>query len=303
MDIPDIYNLDNFNKTPNVIKIIINYTYEYITIYYNGIIDHTIIMKPDNRDDWLYDSNKIYKLNNKSLGELLFDKTYNITCDRGCDFQEEILFCDLENNDKAYLYIHSAIEKNEKPLYDECVVTINIFNSSYSNLIRFNVDPNTIFNSYGSNGNKEIRFLYCPDEELDELCDAKMRINKCIFLKKTSSHIAAEFVAKIINNLTFDSYTKLVELKPVYNSKVMTLYFYEFKIKSGNNSHIILILRNIKTIKKNYNITYKMNNVIRFNINEFRMNVKRIYSHPANQRDNYIINPYFNEYPYALKCF
>jgi len=299
MDIPDIYNLDNFNKMPNVIKIIINYTYEYFTIYYNGIVDNTIIMKPNDDDHWLYNSNKIYKLNNKPLGELLSGKTYNITFNRGCDFQEEILF--FENKDETYLYIHSAIEKNDKPLYDECIVTINIFNSSPSNLIRFNVDPNTIFNSYGLNGNKEIHFLYCPDEELDELRDVKMRITKCIFFSRTP-RVASEFVAKIINNLTFDSYTKLVELKPVYNSKIMTLYFYQFKIKYGNNSHIILILRNIKTIKKNYNITYKMNNVIRFNMNEFNMNVKSIYSHHVNQKDNYIINPYFDEYPYALKC-
>jgi len=302
MDIPDIYNLDNFNKTPNVIKIIINYTYEYITIYYNGILDHTIIMKPDDDDFWLYKSNKIYKLNDKTFEELLSGKTYNITCDSGCDFQEEIMLCNLNENDKAHLYIHSTIEKNDKPLYDECVIIINIFNSLPLNLIRFNVDPNTIYTSYTLGRNEQIDFLYCPDEELDELRNAKMRLNKCIFFSK-SSHIAAEFVAKIINNLTFDSYTKLVELKPVYNSKVMTLYFYQFKITIGGNSHIILILRNIKIIKKNYNITYKMNNVIRLNINEFCMNVKRIYSHPANLRDNYIINPYLDEYPYASRCF
>ena len=166
------------------------------------------------------------------------------------------------------------------------------------------MDPNTIFNQYDSiRKNKKINFLYIPNEELDEIRDVKMRINKCMFFSKTS-HIAAEFVAKIINSLTFDSYTKMVELKPVYNSKVMTLYFYEFKITIGGNLYIILILRNIKTIKKNYNITYKMNNVIRLNMTEFTMNVKRIYSHSANQRrDNYIIHPYFDEYPYALNCF
>lgn len=296
MDIPDIYDLDNFNKTPDIIKIITNYKDEYITIYYNGIIDQTIKMEKNDisitKYIYIYKSHCIYMINNMSIDELLLNKKYIINT---INIKEEIHLIKPSVRDlKSHLDINFNYYHKDIPEYEECISYIKIFNILSSNIIQLKTKSESIFQTQRTVFYNSINIFQEPDKWMS----LAGNIASSILFSKIDIFNERIYIAKIINNLTYDDYIKTIKLTPNRLTDIM-VYFYQFKIKS----FIVFVLKSIITSNREY-VFYKiMNNKIYYDMSNFAVNIIDFYKEISNKSPGEIINPYYDEYPFSYQCF
>ncbi len=287
MDILDIYNLDNFNKTSDIIKIIINYNDDYITIYYNDTFDQTIKMeKRGKKFYYLYNTCHISYINNMSIHELFLDKNYNINSN---NIKEAIsLAKNIDTDVISHLCILFDYSNEEIPKYQESISYIKLFNILHCNQLNI-----TAVNIFKTGQNRiEIPIFNRYSTKIYSHLDA---IAISIIFSKICYENEKVYMAKIINNLTYDDYIKTINLTPTINKNI-TIYFYQFKI----NSFIVLILKSIKTLTREYIFTKIMKNKIYYDIENFKVNVSNFYDENSHKSPGYIINKYYEEYPHSL---
>jgi len=211
-----------------------------------------------------------------NIGELLLDKKYTIN---NTNNKEEIYLMRPSTEDiKSYLCIHFNYTAGNTPEYAEYISYIKIFNVLPSNIIQLKINPENIFQTRWTS--------YCGN------------IASGILFSKIDIYNEKIYMAKIMNNLTYDDYINTIKLIPTLRTDI-TVYFYKFKIKS----FIILVLKSIITPTREYIFHKMMNNKIYYDMSNFKVNIVDFYKEISDKSPGEIINPYYEEYPYSYQCF
>lgn len=311
MDI-DIYNLDNFNKSPDVIKIIINYIHESITIYYNNIIDTTINMHRSEKY-YMYGAFIICAVNNIHINELLSNKTFLIQNSNPYVFidimqltLEDILYkpnvriVNGENihsqSDSTFLQIAFNYTNENQPKCQEDIMHIKIYNRLSSNRLQLLVRFECIYEEYHTKTSARTVDLF----KSIKINLRHYNVFKCIFFSKIRMDDNKLYIANIINELTSKNYVEMMVM-PSQNRVDVLAYFYKFKIKS----FIILILKSFvtPTIYNFCNMQMSTSSTINKIYYDYTSPTAADFNKElSDSKFGCIKLPYFADYFYTYKC-
>ncbi len=260
MDIPDIYNLDNFTThSPNVLHININDIGD-INIYYNDIIMETQIMKPNHNiiNIMKYsDKNKYFYIKPNMNNEI-----YLVDADNKV-FEENTLYeIPLYNNILIDNYYKEMNQDIYLYFYENNVILKNINMGSSSKGVMRRV--NSIYLKRSIKGNSFIRYI-------------------CVL---------SNFNVITSTYFKYEKFIRMIEIN--INEDDGKLYFYMYKVNNG----IILYLHKIMLKDDIFIFCIKNGDNIIHNYSIYMVNLEKLNKYSLFNNSIAINIPYHDKYKF-----